>query len=101
MVRVSAAMAIVLCLAACRESETTQSETPPVRGLITVEVAAAEQTTRRRYPGVLEPTEITSLSFEVGGRLQEVNLEVGQRVGRLRQLTGLDLDQQCGVHPQT
>lgn len=93
MVRVSVVVAIVLCLAACRESESTQSEKPPVRGLITVEVAAAEQTTRRRYPGVLEPTEITSLSFEVGGRLQDVNLEVGQRVSDGEALARLDSEQ--------
>ena len=93
MVRVSAAVTIALSIAACSESETSQYEELPVRGLITVEIAASEQTTRRRYPGVLEPTEITSLSFEVGGRLQEVNLEVGQRVLKGEALARLDSKQ--------
>ncbi|MEO1282924.1 MAG: efflux RND transporter periplasmic adaptor subunit [Pseudomonadota bacterium] len=54
----------------------------PVRGLITTVVEAAEETTRRRYPGVLEPTNITALSFEVAGKLEKLELEVGQRVSK-------------------
>ncbi len=85
---------VVLSLAACGETETPNATAePPVRGLITVEVAASERTIRRRYPGVLEPTDITSLSFETGGRLQEVELEVGQRVSKGEALARLDSEQ--------
>lgn len=86
---------IAACVAACGDAGTTgsEAETPPVRGLITIEVSASEETTRRRYPGVLEPTDITSLSFEVGGRLQEMSLEVGQRVTQGQTLARLDSEQ--------
>ncbi|MGD1868243.1 MAG: efflux RND transporter periplasmic adaptor subunit [Neomegalonema sp.] len=94
MKRVWLAVAVLLSVAACGEAQAAQvSAEPPVRGLITVEVAASEQTTRRRYPGVLEPTDITSLSFETGGRLQEVELEVGQRVTTGEVLAKLDSEQ--------
>lgn len=97
MVRFQIIAALGLCavaLTACGGDEASDAAAePPVRGLITVEVAASEETTRRRFPSVLEPTDITSLSFEVAGRLQEVDLEVGQRVEKGATLARLDSEQ--------
>ncbi|MEO1681075.1 MAG: efflux RND transporter periplasmic adaptor subunit [Pseudomonadota bacterium] len=62
----------------------------PVRGLITRVVEAEEDTTVRRYPGVLEPGEVNVLSFEVGGRLGRLDLAVGQRVAEGELLASLD-----------
>jgi len=78
-------------VAACRDDR-TQAETqpPPVRGLITTVVSSAEQSVRRRYPGVLEPTNITALSFEVTGKLEAFPLQVGQRVAKGDVLAALD-----------
>lgn len=88
------ASALALCLLGCSEqSDTEGASQPPIRGLITVEVAEAQKTVRRRYPGILEPTDITSLSFEVAGRLQEVDLVVGQRVEKGQILARLDSEQ--------
>ncbi|WP_299472393.1 efflux RND transporter periplasmic adaptor subunit [uncultured Roseibium sp.] len=53
---------------------------PPIRGLLTLKIEESSESTERKYPGVLEPSEITSLSFEVGGKLGVVDLAVGQRV---------------------
>ena len=78
-------------LTACtpEEQQGTEAE-PPVRGLITQLIEETSQSTERKYPGVLEPSEITSLSFEVGGKLSTVDLAVGQRVEKDEQLAVLD-----------
>ncbi len=86
-----AAVMMAILLVGCGEAP-TQSEvtTPPVRGLITTVVKSAEKTTRRRYPGVLEATDITTLSYEVAGKLEEFPLQVGQRVKKGDVLAELD-----------
>lgn len=87
-------MLSVLALAgliACtlEEQEITPTD-PPVRGLLTQLIEETSESTERKYPGVLEPSEITSLSFEVGGKLSTVDLAVGQRVEKDEQLAVLD-----------
>ncbi|MEM7523644.1 MAG: efflux RND transporter periplasmic adaptor subunit [Pseudomonadota bacterium] len=82
------AIAALLC-AACEEEDRGDGAAP-VRGVITTVVEAAERSVLRRYPGVLEPKEITSLSFEVGGKLGELALSVGQRVSKGERLASLD-----------
>lgn len=78
-------------LTACthEEQEITPTD-PPVRGLLTQLIEETSESTERKYPGVLEPSEITSLSFEVGGKLSTVDLAVGQRVEKNEQLAVLD-----------
>ena len=94
MIRLFTCAVILFGLAACGDAGAPESAAePPVRGLITVEISASEKTTRRRFPGVLEPTDITSLSFEVAGRLQDVDLEVGQRIQKGAVLARLDSEQ--------
>ena len=87
---IAAAVAAVLtsgCGDATTKSEATRA---PVRGLITTVVKSAGETTRRRYPGVLEATDMTALSFEVAGKLEEFPLQVGQRVKQGAVLAELD-----------
>ncbi|MEM8728991.1 MAG: efflux RND transporter periplasmic adaptor subunit [Pseudomonadota bacterium] len=95
LMRVLAAGPLLLLLGACwPEDETdTAQASAPVRGLITTLVAEAENVTVRRYPGVLEPSEVNLLSFEVGGRLGRVELDVGERVTRDQLLAALEPDQ--------
>ncbi|MEM7061244.1 MAG: efflux RND transporter periplasmic adaptor subunit [Pseudomonadota bacterium] len=93
MIRICAILA-ALGLAGCLpEDDESQEYTPPVRGLITTLVEETEQTTVRRYPGVLEPGEVNVLSFEVGGRLGRLGLDVGERVKRGQLLAELDAEQ--------
>ncbi|MEM8838072.1 MAG: efflux RND transporter periplasmic adaptor subunit [Pseudomonadota bacterium] len=66
---------------------------PPVRGLVTKAVEEFEVATIRRYPGVLEPGEVNALSFEVGGRLGRINLDVGERIKKGQLLAALDVEQ--------
>lgn len=80
-------------IAGCIPEEKNETVEPPVRGLVTQVIEAIEETTVRRYPGVLEPGEVNVLSFEVGGRLGRLTLAVGQRVRSGELLAQLQLDQ--------
>ncbi|WP_347311676.1 efflux RND transporter periplasmic adaptor subunit [Defluviimonas sp. SAOS-178_SWC] len=68
----------VALLAGCREEE---ADTDAVkRGLKVHEIAEFERSQTRRFPGVLEPADLTVLSFEIGGKLAAFNLDVGQGI---------------------
>ncbi len=43
-------------------------------------IEQSQKTAVRRYPSVLEPAELTTLSFEVAGKLETLNVNVGQSV---------------------
>ena len=79
MKRTIAGLLVAGFLAGCSDNSAPEAE-EPVRGLRTVLIKESEQTTVRRYPSVLQPAEVTTLSFEVSGRLKAVSLDVGQRV---------------------
>ena len=76
-----------------KEPDEVAAVDPPVRGLITTVARTAAETQVRRYPGVLEPGEVNTLSFEVGGRLGEVSPVVGKRIERGELLAALDSQQ--------
>ena len=79
---------LIFVLAACtQESEATD---PPDRGLKTHLISESKASTVRRFPAVLEPTSLNTLSFEVAGKLSAVELEVGQRVEKGQALLTLD-----------
>lgn len=86
--RLVAILALV-ALAGCYEEETEAAD-PPVRGLKTHLVSATERSTQRRFPGVLEPTSLNTLSFDIAGKLTEVSLQIGQRVRAGETLAQLD-----------
>jgi RND family efflux transporter MFP subunit len=79
---------VLLALSACNEDD--QATVAPVRGLKTHLVADAKKSTIRRFPAVLEPTSLNTLSFEVAGKLDAVPLAVGQRVQVGQTLLSLD-----------
>ncbi|MEL6980154.1 MAG: efflux RND transporter periplasmic adaptor subunit [Pseudomonadota bacterium] len=80
---------LLFTLTACG-SDSDEAAPPPIRGLITTEVSATEDATRRRFPGVLEPGELNVLAFEVGGKLGRIGLSVGERVESGQVLAQLD-----------
>jgi len=86
--RIAILLSLILTLVGCKEDE--QANVPPIRGLKTHLIADAQQTTVRRFPAVLEPTSLNTLSFEVAGKLNAVPLEVGQRVEQGQILLELD-----------
>jgi RND family efflux transporter MFP subunit len=51
-----------------------------VRGLRAFKVAAKAESRFRRFPTVLQPADVSGLSFEIAGQLQALTLAVGQRV---------------------
>lgn len=78
-------------LVACDDSDTSQNEPPSVvRGLKTVVVSDLERVVERKYPSILQPSAISVLSFEIPGKLKEVNLDVGQLVKKGEVLAELD-----------
>jgi RND family efflux transporter MFP subunit len=62
----------------------------PVRGLKTMLIIHQENSSVRRYPSVLQPSESTELAFQVAGRLAEKTLSVGQKVSVGQILLSLD-----------
>lgn len=79
-----------LVLVSCAPEASTPPEEAPIRGLITEEVRATEETLVQRYPSVLEPADITALSFKVSGKLRDIDLQVGQAVKADALLAELD-----------
>ncbi|MBJ3764265.1 efflux RND transporter periplasmic adaptor subunit [Maribius pontilimi] len=75
-------------LGACREERAAPE--PVVRGLKVHEVAEVERVQTRRFPSVLEPSDLTVLSFEIGGRMAEFDLDVGQRLAEGDMVAQLD-----------
>lgn len=88
--RAAIIIGVLVLLSGCLPEDDESVEDPPVRGLVTVLVSAKEDSIIRRYPGVLEPSELNTLSFEVGGRLGRLNLSVGQQVSEGDLLAQLD-----------
>jgi RND family efflux transporter MFP subunit len=82
----------VLCLslASCSDETDQQQIEQPVRGLKTILIKEIEQSVIRRYPSVLQPSSISTVSFEVAGRLKEVNLDVGQLIKKGEVLADID-----------
>ena len=81
-------ISVLVALVACKEEE--QSGEAQIRGRKAHLVADSKETTVRRFPAVLEPTSLNTLSFEVAGKLEGVTLEVGQRVAKGEMLLKLD-----------
>lgn len=93
--RIIVALSLLFALSACwpEEDADAADDTTPTRGLITTLISDVEEVTIRRYPGVLEPSEVNMLSFEVGGRLGRMNLDVGERVSTGQLLAELEPSQ--------
>lgn len=83
------ALAIALVVVACEKPD-TQTAAEPIRGLKTTLINNQENSSVRRYPSVLQPSESTELSFQVSGKLGEKQLSVGQEVRTGEVLLSLD-----------
>jgi RND family efflux transporter MFP subunit len=76
---------IVICaifafgLQGCSEKKQEATE-QPMRGLRAYKVVATTESRVRRFPSVLQPADVSSLSFEIAGQLKAVTLNVGQKV---------------------
>ncbi len=61
-----------------------------IRGLRTYKVATQAESRIRRFPSILQPADVSLLSFEISGQLKAVNLQAGQKVGLGDLLAELD-----------
>ena len=67
------------CLQGCGKKEQDVTD-QPIRGLRAYKVSAKAESRVRRFPTVLQPADVSSLSFEISGQLRAVTLTVGQKV---------------------
>ncbi len=81
---------ICLFLVACKEDAPKDANSEVIRGLKTVVIEDAATTTARHFPSVLQPSEVSSLSFEVPGKLKEVTLKIGELVKKGDVIAELD-----------
>src|SRR6202043_3361642 len=77
--RFAVSAVLVAGLQGCGDKKQEASE-QPVRGLRAYKVAATTESRVRHFPSVLQPADVSSLSFEIGGQLKAVTLTVGQKV---------------------
>jgi RND family efflux transporter MFP subunit len=77
--RFAISVVLVAGLQGCGDKKQEATE-QPVRGLRAYKVAAKAESRVRRFPSVLQPADVSSLSFEIGGQLKAVTLTVGQKV---------------------
>lgn len=81
-------VAAVLLLAACKEEPPEVMEN--VRAIKTITVSERGSGQMRRFPGIVEAVDTSSISFEVAGNTREVNVNVGDRVVEGQVLATLD-----------
>jgi RND family efflux transporter MFP subunit len=79
---------LVTVLTACTEQVPPPVET--VRAIRTITVMEPASGKMRRFSGIVEAADTSSLSFEVPGNVREVSVEVGERVTRGQVLAVLD-----------
>ena len=88
-IKICVSVVIAMLISACGPKE-VEPKAELVRGLKTQVVAAKQNSEIRRYPSVLQPSESTSLSFQISGQLGENKLTVGQTVSVGEVLVELD-----------
>jgi RND family efflux transporter MFP subunit len=71
-------LVLLFGLHACSENEPAAEQ--PIRGLRAYKVEARAESRVRRFPSVLQPADVSGLSFEISGQLKAITLEVGQKV---------------------
>jgi RND family efflux transporter MFP subunit len=77
--RLVTCLILLFALQDCGEKKQEAAE-QPVRGLRAYKVAATTESRVRRFPSVLQPADVSALSFEIAGQLKAISLEVGQKV---------------------
>lgn len=87
LLQTAAALALVACTDQAADSSTDE---PMIRGLKGYQVTQSANSEIRRYPSVVQPAQESKLSFEVGGKLRAIELEVGQKVQRGDVLAEID-----------
>ena len=77
-----------LLLSACSKEETPIPER--IRAVKTIVVAERASGQLRKFAGTVEPTDTSTLSFEVSGLIQTIDVKAGDSVGKGEVLAVLD-----------
>lgn len=72
-------LALLLGLQQCGEKQEAANE-QTIRGLRAYKVAARAESRIRNFPSILQPADVSVLSFEIAGQLKAIDLQVGQKV---------------------
>ena len=72
-------LVVLLALQGCSQKK-EEAKDQPVRGLRAYEVSERAENRVRRFPSILQPAEVSVLSFEIAGQLKAINLQAGQKV---------------------
>ncbi len=88
--RLLALIVLPLCwlLAACEEEAPEVVE--EIRSIKTITVSERSSGQLRKFPGIVEAVDTSSLSFEVAGNTREVNVNVGDHIQKGQVLATLD-----------
>lgn len=78
---------MVFLLSSCKDDSTFTEQTRSIKTITVKETAAGKV---RKFSGIVQATETSRLSFEVGGMVQEVNVDIGDRVQKGQELAVLD-----------
>jgi RND family efflux transporter MFP subunit len=78
--RVTVLTAILAATASCSDSDTEEVRKPDVRPVKLLTLAAASDLEMSRYPAVVNAGQFNELSFQVGGLLEELAVDEGQKV---------------------
>src|ERR1700732_4030553 len=72
-------LVVLLALQGCSEKK-EEAKDQPVRGLRAYKVSERADNRVRRFPSILQPADVSVLSFEIAGQLKAVSLQAGQKV---------------------
>jgi RND family efflux transporter MFP subunit len=72
-------LVVLLALQGCSEKK-EEAKDQPVRGLRAYKVSEWAENRVRRFPSILQPADVSVLSFEIAGQLKAINLQAGQKV---------------------
>jgi RND family efflux transporter MFP subunit len=81
-------MSILFTISACREAPPPPPER--IRAIKTITVSEQASGKIREFSGVVEAADSSSISFEVSGNVQEVRVDVGDRITKGQVLAVLD-----------
>lgn len=79
---------ITLCLTACSEQQVIPEES--IRPIAWQQVSPSDFEQIRRLSGTLQPVEATNLSFEVGGKVQRIKVDLGDNIRQGQVIAQLD-----------
>ncbi|MBC6444649.1 MAG: efflux RND transporter periplasmic adaptor subunit [Alphaproteobacteria bacterium GM202ARS2] len=97
--KTSICLMVSLALCACDIASKSNNQQTKVRAVKTEVATVRPARQLRRFPAVLEPPQLIPLSFEVSGRVAEVDLKVGQRIKKgdlLATIEPVDLELRLG-----